>query len=225
MNDIRTVKLTAVGEKITFTCDRVTFNPKSDKIKYPDFTFVGVVAGERIRVNVPEAATRRQAERFKLAPEQFEGQTITISRSASSDPDKPYWNIDLAAPHEAKAKPEPKRMTEAEAQTPVKDLEKGSDGTAVPGDAPPKRISELEPVTTADVGLPEQLLLVENAGNPGESGKAPSIKAQKVDQVDRAVAHAWAKAHEIQGAKGTADSLQAMTATLVIQYERVGVFR
>lgn len=66
---------------------------------------------------LPMTSATRQLERCRLADgtgilyDEVAGTTLHFSRTASNKPNgKPYWNIDLATPAEARPKPEPKRM-------------------------------------------------------------------------------------------------------------------
>lgn len=64
--------------------------------KYPEVEFSGPDdRGEPAMIAVNQKSTDRQLTRINLTYQSCVGQTLRFSRSASDDPAKPYWNIDL----------------------------------------------------------------------------------------------------------------------------------
>lgn len=126
------------------------------------------------------------------------GATLHFSRDPNPNaPDKPYWSIQLAAAHEAKPKPEPKRLTKPPLETNEPKDVSGAEyvaRTTVPGEAP-------APYTAT----------------------APAPRS--LDAVTRLYTWAWNTAAHVQvgAGKATPESIQAGAATLMIAADKAGI--
>ena len=152
-----------------------------------------------------------------------DGTTLVFSRDPNKKPGAaPYWSITRVVPSDDLAhRPSLKEAAQAEAERvrKAKGLppeEDGNLGPHIPGldDAPPPSD---EDYPYDDDGLPPVKA----------SQKHPSsLTAEQVDKegaINAAYARAYAFVLGVQGAAATADSVQAGTATLVIQYSRAGI--
>jgi hypothetical protein len=63
--------------------------------RFPEIEFAGIDGGRDVVVQMPKSSADRQLTRLKLDQASVVGKIITISRSPSDDPAKPYWNISL----------------------------------------------------------------------------------------------------------------------------------
>jgi hypothetical protein len=113
MTEYVRVRPTNAGDEAVFRVEKVTYNAKSDKINYPDFTICGQDSRDGpVFVNIPEVACRRQFSRLKMEPEACVGATIRVSRGANaSDPTKPYWNVELVDASDARPRTPAKRLS------------------------------------------------------------------------------------------------------------------
>lgn len=93
-SDIPVLTLKNVGDGVTM---RVTSCDKMKIGTYPEVEFIGVVEkGETVSVRVPQKSADRQLERLGFNYGLACGQTLTISRSDSGDPKKPFWDIEMS---------------------------------------------------------------------------------------------------------------------------------
>lgn len=210
MSEYRKVEIRKPGEELTMRVEKVFFNPKTDKHKYPDFTFQGENQDGKVMLYMPENSCRRQFGRSPLTmePEAAVGAVIRFYRDENKeDPSKPYWSVEMVG-------------GQALTSAPTKRL---APPTTVPGDTPERYKGK--PATTApdwsdvpapDAPTPEDYPVRAAAGQP--SGKAGSW-----DALVQQMGQAYRASVDIQGDRGDAASYQAMCATFIIQADKRGI--
>ncbi len=86
------VKLKNAGDAIVLHCESAKVNTSG---KWPTIDFMGKDAKthQQVVVAVPQKSAERQMERIGLDLAECPGMAIGISRAASDNPEKPYWNL------------------------------------------------------------------------------------------------------------------------------------
>ena len=105
------VKLKNAGDAIVVHVESAKVNTSG---KWPTLDFAGTDAKthQPVVVAVPQKSAERQMERIGLTVDACPGLTLGISRAASDDPAKPYWNLAVVGEHEVK--PAPRREPASE---------------------------------------------------------------------------------------------------------------
>src|SRR5512146_1918573 len=86
------VKLKNAGDAIVLHCESASVNSSG---KWPEIEFIGIDAKthQRVIVSAPQKSMERQFDRLGLSLPECSKYTLGISRAASDDPAKPYWNL------------------------------------------------------------------------------------------------------------------------------------
>ena len=105
------VKLKNAGDAIVVHVESAKVNTSG---KWPTIDFMGKDAKthQPVVVAVPQKSAERQMERIGLTVDACPGLTLGISRAASDDSAKPYWNLAVVGEHEVK--PAPRREPASE---------------------------------------------------------------------------------------------------------------
>ena len=218
------IKMPSEGDTLTMHCVRceVVEGQFGEQIKFTDSR------GDALFL--PRASADRQLGRIGFADAEMviygdvDGQTLVFSRDANPKmPAKPFWSISRVVPaDDARNRPSITAAAKAEAERvrKAKGLPKddgGSMGPYIPGlDDDPDDPGPADPYAEDD-GMPPQKPL------PKAATTLTAEQANKEGAINAAYARAYAFVLGVQGPVATPDSLQAGTATLLIQYSRAGI--
>ena len=206
-------KLT-VGQSVTF---RVRWVNEVATGKWPEYH---LAADDGRIFTAPKAAIDRQLRQIKLTPATLVGETVTLARVPNlEDATKSWWNLDLARPADAAAKPVSKRV----ASPTLLPNETGDEDylDAVTDDAPP---AEDYPVREPGKEPSE-----EPSEEPGESVPDPASKIARARTRRDSYLRLWdaVAAHHLQwvnkGIVLTDDGINATAATIWIDLQKANL--